>query len=68
MPSIANRCGLDAYQGDPLSVLAVTTDRFRRTAASIGRFAGPIGILQEGGYSCSEFDENLSAFLGAIDG
>jgi len=61
--------GLDAYWGVPLSELAVTTDWFRRAAASIRRFADPIGILQEGGHSCSELGENLSAFLGAaIDG
>jgi hypothetical protein len=48
--------------------IAVESDGFRRVAASIGRFAGPIGILQEGGYPCPELGENLSAFLGAIDG
>ncbi|MBB6413755.1 histone deacetylase family protein [Mesorhizobium sangaii] len=60
--------GLDAYRGDPLSVLDVSTDGFRQAARAISDFCGPIGLLQEGGYPCSELGDNLVAFLGAIDG
>jgi acetoin utilization deacetylase AcuC-like enzyme len=60
--------GLDAYRGDPLSVFSVTTDGFRRAGEVIGAFAGRIGILQEGGYPCPELGENLTAFLGSVDG
>ncbi|MER8824149.1 histone deacetylase family protein [Mesorhizobium sp. M0991] len=59
--------GLDAYRGDPLSVLDVTTDGFRKAARVIGNFDAPIAMLQEGGYPCPELGENLVAFLGAIE-
>jgi acetoin utilization deacetylase AcuC-like enzyme len=60
--------GLDAFGGDPLSVLTVTTDGFRRAGEAVGRFRGPVGMLQEGGYPCPELGDNLTAFLGAVDG
>ncbi|TIQ38820.1 MAG: histone deacetylase family protein, partial [Mesorhizobium sp.] len=59
--------GLDAYRADPLSVFDVSTDGFRRAAETIGSFDGPVAMLQEGGYHCSELGDNLVAFLAAID-
>ncbi|RUV40536.1 histone deacetylase family protein, partial [Mesorhizobium sp. M5C.F.Ca.IN.020.29.1.1] len=59
--------GLDAYRGDPLSVLDISTDGFRKAARAISDFNGPMAMLQEGGYPCPELGDNLVAFLGAID-
>ncbi|RWC53716.1 histone deacetylase family protein [Mesorhizobium sp.] len=59
--------GLDAYRADPLSVFEVSTDGFRRAAETIGAFDGPVALLQEGGYPCSELGDNLVAFLAAVD-
>ena len=57
--------GLDAYEGDPIAGLAVTTDGFARIGEAIGAALNrPTVIVQEGGYPCDELGSNLVAFLG----
>ena len=55
--------GLDAYEGDPLSGLAISTDGFARIANRIAAMALPTVIVQEGGYLAEELGQNLSSFL-----
>ncbi|ANK80287.1 MAG: acetylpolyamine aminohydrolase [Rhizobiales bacterium NRL2] len=55
--------GLDAQENDPLGILSVTTEGFRRAGRLIGRAATPALIVQEGGYLCPELGANLAAFL-----
>ena len=55
--------GLDAYIGDPLAGLAVTTPGFARIAEAIGGLNLPTLLVQEGGYLCDDLGSNLAAFL-----
>lgn len=55
--------GLDAYEGDPLAGLAITTDGFRRVARAIGELDLPTAIVQEGGYLSAALGDNLASFL-----
>ena len=55
--------GLDAYEGDPLSGLAISTDGFARIASRIAETALPTVIVQESGYLSEELGLNLSSFL-----
>ena len=55
--------GFDPYKGDPSSDLAVSTEGFRGAGERIGRYDGPIVLIQEGGYSVEKLGENLDAFL-----
>ncbi len=55
--------GFDAFKGDPSSDLAVSTEGFRAAGALIGRYAGPVLFVQEGGYVVDKLGENLEAFL-----
>ena len=60
--------GLDAYEGDPIAGLAVTTGGFARIGEAIGAALRlPTVIVQEGGYPCDELGGNLSSFLGGYD-
>lgn len=59
--------GLDAYKGDPLAGLAVTTDGFSRIAAAIAREGYPTLMVQEGGYLTPELGSNLAAFLAGFE-
>ncbi|PQA89344.1 histone deacetylase family protein [Hyphococcus luteus] len=57
--------GLDAYEGDPIAGLAVTSGGFARIGEAIGgALKLPTVIIQEGGYPCDELGSNLAAFLG----
>lgn len=61
--------GLDAYEGDPIAGLAITTGGFARIGEAIGVALNlPTVIVQEGGYPCEELGGNLSSFLGAYEG
>src|SRR5699024_4937413 len=60
--------GLDAYKGDPLAALALTTDGFKRLGAAIGRLQLPSAIVQEGGYMCAALGDNAAAFLTGFEG
>lgn len=55
--------GLDAFEGDPLRGLSVTTSGFARIGAAIAGLGLPTVAVQEGGYLCPELGDNLSAFL-----
>jgi acetoin utilization deacetylase AcuC-like enzyme len=55
--------GLDAYEGDPLRGLAITTPGFGRIGERIAALALPTVLVQEGGYLSDELGDNLSSFL-----
>lgn len=59
--------GLDAFVGDPLAGLAVTTDGFRRIGAAIAGLDLPSVLVQEGGYLCDALGDNLVAFLDGFE-
>jgi acetoin utilization deacetylase AcuC-like enzyme len=59
--------GLDAYEGDPLKGLAVTTGGFGRIGQRLARLGLPTVIVQEGGYLCDALGDNLAAFLGGFE-
>ncbi|MEZ5891890.1 MAG: histone deacetylase family protein [Parvularculaceae bacterium] len=59
--------GLDAYEGDPIAGLAVTTEGFARIGEKIAASLKlPTVIVQEGGYPCAELGSNLTSFLGGF--
>ena len=55
--------GLDAYEGDPLRGLAITTPGFGRIAKRLAALGLPTVLVQEGGYLSDELGDNLYAFL-----
>ncbi|WP_119462825.1 histone deacetylase family protein [Rhodospirillaceae bacterium SYSU D60014] len=55
--------GLDAYEGDPLKGLAITTAGFGAIGAAIARIGIPTVLVQEGGYLSPELGGNLVSFL-----
>jgi acetoin utilization deacetylase AcuC-like enzyme len=55
--------GLDAYEGDPLRGLAVTTAGFGRIGLRIAATGLPTVLVQEGGYLSDALGGNLSSFL-----
>jgi acetoin utilization deacetylase AcuC-like enzyme len=55
--------GLDAYAGDPLKGLAVTTAGFGKIARGIASLQLPTLLVQEGGYLCPALGDNLASFL-----
>ena len=55
--------GLDAFEGDPLGGLAVSTDGFRAIGQRCAGIGGPTVTVQEGGYLCDALGDNLAAFL-----
>ncbi len=55
--------GLDAYEGDPLVGLRITTPGFRRVGAAVGGLGLPSVLVQEGGYLSDALGDNLAAFL-----
>lgn len=59
--------GLDPQENDPLGVLKVTTEGFRRAASVISNAGIHSLIVQEGGYLCDELGENLAAFLDGFE-
>jgi acetoin utilization deacetylase AcuC-like enzyme len=58
--------GLDAFEGDPLGGLSVSTAGFGRIGDAVARLGLPSVIVQEGGYLCDELSSNLASFLGAF--
>lgn len=58
--------GLDAYKGDPLMGMQLSTDAFARIAEAASRLGLPIVIVQEGGYLCDALGDNLTSFLNGI--
>lgn len=59
--------GLDAYEGDPLAGLSVTTEGFRAIARGLAGLALPSVLVQEGGYPSDELGRNLVFFLGGFE-
>lgn len=59
--------GFDAYEKDPLGVLAISTDGFAEIARRIAALGRPTVLVQEGGYHVGDLGRNLSAFLGAYE-
>jgi len=56
--------GLDAYEGDPIAGLAVSTNGFSRIGNRISaKLRLPTVIVQEGGYLCPQLGQNLTSFI-----
>ena len=55
--------GLDAYEGDPLKGMCLSTAGFEAIGAAVGEMALPMVVVQEGGYLCPELAGNLTSFL-----
>lgn len=60
--------GLDAYGGDPLAFLDVTTPGFAEIGRRIAGLGPPTVLVQEGGYVCDALGDNLASFLGGFEG
>ena len=59
--------GVDASEDDPIGAFKVTTAGFGRAAGLVAELAGPVLLVQEGGYLCPALPRNLGAFLSAFD-
>ena len=59
--------GLDAFQGDPLAGLSITTEGFQKIGRAIAALKLPSVLVQEGGYLCRELGENLIAFIDGFE-
>jgi acetoin utilization deacetylase AcuC-like enzyme len=59
--------GLDAFEGDPLAGLKVTTTGFHEIARRIGALKLPTVLVQEGGYPSAALGKNLISFLGGFE-
>lgn len=60
--------GLDAFEGDPIAGLAISTEGFNNIGSRISsRLKLPTVIVQEGGYLCPELGENLASFIGGFE-
>lgn len=62
--------GLDAFAGDPLAGLAISTEGFAAIGNTIGEYASeqsvPVLLVQEGGYLCASLGENLVSFIAGL--
>jgi acetoin utilization deacetylase AcuC-like enzyme len=58
--------GFDTYKDDPVSVLKVEIDAYRRVGERIGALGLPTVIVQEGGYKVDAMGTALDAFLGGF--
>jgi acetoin utilization deacetylase AcuC-like enzyme len=58
--------GLDAYAGDPLAGLGLSTADFGRVGKRIGALGLPTVLVQEGGYPSDQLGANLVAVLQAF--
>ncbi len=59
--------GVDTFERDPISDLAVTTEGFARQAMAIRALGRPVVVLQEGGYDVASLGENVASFLAAVE-
>lgn len=56
--------GLDAYEGDPIAGLSISSEGFRMIGEKIAAKAAlPTVMVQEGGYPCKELGDNLATFM-----
>jgi len=60
--------GLDAFEGDPLIGLKVTTAGFSRIANSIAELDLPTVLVQEGGYNRDHLGVNINSFIAGFEG
>ena len=58
--------GLDASADDPLGVLKITTEGFRRIAVEVEGLKLPTVLVQEGGYLSASLGANAASFLSAF--
>ena len=60
--------GLDAFAGDPMAGLAISTQGFNSIGCRISRrLKLPTVIVQEGGYLCPELGQNLTSFVNGFE-
>ena len=59
--------GLDAFAGDPLAGLAVSTAGFGEIARRLAGLGLPSVLVQEGGYPTDELGRNLVTFLDGFE-
>ncbi|MEM7745381.1 MAG: histone deacetylase family protein [Pseudomonadota bacterium] len=55
--------GLDAYRGDPLKGMQLSTGAFEAIGQRVAGIGLPTVVVQEGGYLCDDLGANLTAFL-----
>ncbi|MCA8927166.1 MAG: histone deacetylase family protein [Alphaproteobacteria bacterium] len=55
--------GFDAYAGDPIGFLSISTEGFGRIGEAIARLGLPTVLVQEGGYNVEALGANLTSFL-----
>ncbi|WP_169567686.1 histone deacetylase family protein [Sneathiella limimaris] len=60
--------GLDAFEGDPLIGLSITTGGFGQIGAAISELDMPTVLVQEGGYNRDFLGANISSFLKGFEG
>jgi acetoin utilization deacetylase AcuC-like enzyme len=55
--------GFDAFEGDPIGFLSISTEGFGRIGEAIARLGLPTVLVQEGGYNVEALGANLTSFL-----
>ena len=63
----SSRSGFDAHERDPLSVLKVTNDGYRRIGGAVAGLKLPTVLVQEGGYNLDLLGANVVAFIGGFN-
>ncbi len=60
--------GLDAFEGDPLKGMSLSTGGFGAIGDAVAGLELPTVIVQEGGYVCDALGDNLAAFIRGFRG
>lgn len=60
--------GLDAYEGDPISQFALTSDDFARLGERLARMGLPTVFVLEGGYAAAELGHNTLRVVSGFEG
>ena len=60
--------GVDTYEHDPISDLALTTEAFEQCGRRIAALGLPTVVVQEGGYADDQLGENVRRWLIGLDG
>ena len=58
--------GVDAFDGDPIGDLKVSTQGFGRVGSAISQLNLPTVVLQEGGYNLQHLGANVLSFLNGL--
>jgi acetoin utilization deacetylase AcuC-like enzyme len=58
--------GVDTYEHDPISDLAVSAEGFARQGRSIRALGRPVVVVQEGGYDVDAIGANVAQFLNGL--